>query len=277
VLAGGGERAVAWERGVLAGLADRGVDVMGAERIVGTSAGALVATALALGEPPAEPDGPGPPPPGAADGLGALSLEWAEAAALGGREGRRRVGALALAAYTAPANEFVAETERRLPPAAARGPWPAALVIAAVDAVTGERVAYSEDDGLPLGPVVAASRAVPGVRAPVEIRGHANVDGAVSSATNADLAAGAELVVIVDPTPPEPPPGSLFALWEAALREEVEHLRAGGAVVEAIRATSEDLAAMGPHPLNGARAVEAFRAGRERGRAPGSVARSPDP
>ncbi len=194
MLAGGGERAVAWERGVLAGLADLGLEPARAERIVGTSAGALVATALALGEAPAEPDGPGPPPPAAAEGLGALSVEWAEAAAQGGREGRRAVGALALAADTAPASEFVAETERRLPPRAATGPWPAALVIAAVDAVTGERVAYSEDDGLPLGLVVAASRAVPGVRAPVEIRGHPNVDGAVSSATNADLAAGAEHV-----------------------------------------------------------------------------------
>jgi len=52
VLAGGGERVVAWEIGVLAGFADAGLDLRGAVRIVGTSAGALVAARLAAGEDP---------------------------------------------------------------------------------------------------------------------------------------------------------------------------------------------------------------------------------
>jgi NTE family protein len=52
VLAAGGERVVAWEVGVLAGLADAGLDPRGAEVVLGTSAGALVAARLAAGEDP---------------------------------------------------------------------------------------------------------------------------------------------------------------------------------------------------------------------------------
>jgi len=42
VLGAGGHAAIAWEIGVLAGMADAGVDVCGAGVIVGTSAGSLV-------------------------------------------------------------------------------------------------------------------------------------------------------------------------------------------------------------------------------------------
>jgi NTE family protein len=52
VLSAGGERVVAWQVGVLAGLADAGLDPRRATRIVGTSAGALVAARLAGGIDP---------------------------------------------------------------------------------------------------------------------------------------------------------------------------------------------------------------------------------
>jgi hypothetical protein len=57
VLAGGGERLVAWQAGVLAGLAEGGLDPRRARTAVGTSAGALVAERLTAGT---DPD-PGPP------------------------------------------------------------------------------------------------------------------------------------------------------------------------------------------------------------------------
>ena len=50
VLGAGGERVVAWETGVLAGLADAGVDLSGP--VLGTSAGAAVGARLALGADP---------------------------------------------------------------------------------------------------------------------------------------------------------------------------------------------------------------------------------
>src|SRR3954454_23298256 len=49
VLGGGGITGIAWELGVLAGLADAGVDLSGADLVVGTSAGSVVAAQLTAG------------------------------------------------------------------------------------------------------------------------------------------------------------------------------------------------------------------------------------
>src|SRR5499427_8945410 len=46
VLGAGGEAGIAWEVGLLAGLAERGVDLTAADLVVGTSAGAGVAAAI---------------------------------------------------------------------------------------------------------------------------------------------------------------------------------------------------------------------------------------
>ena len=45
VLGGGGAVGVGWQTGLLMGLLEAGVDLAGAEAIVGTSAGALVGSA----------------------------------------------------------------------------------------------------------------------------------------------------------------------------------------------------------------------------------------
>src|SRR5216683_8015654 len=47
VLGGGGPVGEAWESGVIAGLADKGVDLSGADLILGTSAGAIVGARVA--------------------------------------------------------------------------------------------------------------------------------------------------------------------------------------------------------------------------------------
>ena len=54
VLGGGGPIGVAWEAGLLAGMADGGVDVSDADLIVGTSAGSIVGSQLAVGRTPRE-------------------------------------------------------------------------------------------------------------------------------------------------------------------------------------------------------------------------------
>jgi NTE family protein len=51
VLGGGGVAGIAWMTGVLAGLADAGQDVTGADLLVGTSAGATVAAQVGSGLP----------------------------------------------------------------------------------------------------------------------------------------------------------------------------------------------------------------------------------
>ena len=49
VLGGGGVAGIAWEIGLLAGLAEHGVDVRNADLVVGTSAGSIVGTLLGGG------------------------------------------------------------------------------------------------------------------------------------------------------------------------------------------------------------------------------------
>ncbi|HMD50148.1 MAG TPA: patatin-like phospholipase family protein, partial [Bryobacteraceae bacterium] len=53
VLGGGGPVFVAWESGILAGLAEAGLDLSNADYILGTSAGSIVGSLLAIGRPPA--------------------------------------------------------------------------------------------------------------------------------------------------------------------------------------------------------------------------------
>jgi predicted acylesterase/phospholipase RssA len=72
VLGGGGVAGIAWTTGLLAGLADAGQDVSGADLLIGTSAGSNVAAQLGSGLPledlyarQADPAGaPGPGDPG---------------------------------------------------------------------------------------------------------------------------------------------------------------------------------------------------------------------
>jgi predicted acylesterase/phospholipase RssA len=49
VLGGGGITGIAWEIGVLAGLAEAGTDLSGADLVVGTSAGSVVARSWPAG------------------------------------------------------------------------------------------------------------------------------------------------------------------------------------------------------------------------------------
>ena len=65
VLGGGGITGIAWEIGVLAGLAEAGVDLTGADLVVGTSAGSVVGAQLTSG---AELEAMYAPAAGAADG-----------------------------------------------------------------------------------------------------------------------------------------------------------------------------------------------------------------
>ena len=67
VLGGGGVTGVAWETGLLLGLQEAGVDLTGADVVVGTSAGAVVGAQVTTGTPLAElyarqllPPAPGP-------------------------------------------------------------------------------------------------------------------------------------------------------------------------------------------------------------------------
>ena len=208
VLGGGGITGIAWEIGVLAGLAEAGVDLSGADLVVGTSAGSVVGAQLACGaelgamyarqlEPPAREKT-------ARMTRGNLArYAWAMLTSRGRDvEFRRRVGVLALAAERA---GLTPSEQERLDVIGSRlvsRQWPErSLVITAVDAETGEFRTFDRDSGVPLLQAVAASCAVPGVYPPVTIDGRRYVDGGMRSAANADLAQGYDRLVVLAPIP----------------------------------------------------------------------------
>jgi NTE family protein len=203
-----------------------GLDLPEPDLVVGTSAGAYVASAMFAA--PAD--------------FSAAVEAWLSAPP---EDRRRRVGAVALT---------VEES------------WPAPLRLVVVEARSGERVVFGPGDGVPVRTAVAAARSIPGVLPPVTIRDGRYMDGAVGSATNADVAAGAERVVIVTPNPAEAPENALFSIWQQALEEEMDALKRGGSEVLLVQAGSEDQAAMGLDFMSGERAREAFSAGLSRGR-----------
>jgi NTE family protein len=121
--------------------------------------------------------------------LGDRSLEPGEA--------RRRVGRLALESTDPGAEEALIAGRAALIGA---DTWPERrLLITAVDATSGEPVVWDRDSGVPLVHAVAASSAFPGAAPPVAIKGRRYMDGALRSGTNADLAAGARTLVVVEP------------------------------------------------------------------------------
>ncbi|WP_248964077.1 patatin-like phospholipase family protein [Sphaerisporangium perillae] len=259
VLGGGGVAGIAWETGVLAGLADGGVDLRAAGRIIGTSAGATVAAQITSGLSWAElyrrQADPALQNKELPSGVPIEEL-MASLEGLFQREQdlprlRKEMGRLALAADT------VAEPVRReviagrLP----RHEWPDAdLAVVAVDTATGEHRVFDRDSGVDLVDAVAASCAVPGVWPPVTIGAARYTDGGVRSATNADLAAGADRVLILAPME-DPQLGGVVASLGGESR------------VTVVAPDEASLAAMGPDPLDPAVRTPAAEAGRAQGRA----------
>ncbi len=253
VLGGGGITGIAWELGLLAGLRQLGTDLAGADLIVGTSAGAYVGALLATG---ADLDA-------AAAGTERIEVElspridpvllaqgWSVLTdrSLQPRQMRARLGGLARSAPVGDDTAHVARFAATLP---AHG-WPARprLVVTAVDTATGDLAAWDAGARVPLPAAVAASCALPGVFPPVRVGDGWFMDGGVRSVTNADLAAGAEAVVVVAPT------GGMFRTSPAA------ELRALGAP-RGLLVTPDDTAraAIGGNILDPGRRGPALAAG----------------
>ena len=198
VLGGGGPVGIAWMAGVMVGLRAAGIDPARADRIVGTSAGSVVGAVLAAG--------------GDLEHLGATRSSGGESFAPDprrlaeifslrttpgdAREIRRRMGELALAAEAGDPDAHV----ERIARLAGVTEWPAAdLRVTTVDIGTGELQVWTRDTAATLPQALAASTSVPGVFPPIPIGESRYFDGGVRSALNADLAAGAQIVVIMEP------------------------------------------------------------------------------
>jgi NTE family protein len=251
VLGGGGVAGIAWQTGLLHGLAESGLDVTGADRadtIFGTSAGSTVAAQVTSGATLADlyaaqidpalqieelrPDV-------SIEDLNDLLDRGAEHAAGDREEFARYVGRAALAASTPSESDRRAVIGRRLP----SHEWPERdLRIVAVDAESGRHRVLDRGSGVRLVDAVAASCAIPGMWPPVTIGVHRYIDGGVRSSENADLAVGFAHVLVLQV--------GVFAAAEDPVERERTFLSSRGAAVEVLRPDDAGLAAIGPDPTD---------------------------
>jgi len=268
VLGSGGITGIAWELGILAGLAEHGVDLRGADLVVCTSARSVVGALITSGSDLEELYTSQLAPPGSDRpvrmGIGIIvRWSWAVARSRGSQQVGARVGRMALATATVPEAERRGIIEARL----GVRTWPQqTLLVTAIDAESGEFVAFDKDSqvadtAVTLIDAVAASCSVPGVWPPTTIGGRRWIDGGVRSTTNADLAAGYERIVVLAPIARGFRPGTGVAAQVTALRERAR-----------VTLVMPDTAArrnMGRNVLDLVRRAPAARAGRAQA---GSVA-----
>jgi NTE family protein len=271
VLGGGGIVFVAWLAGYLGEIARRGIRVDDADRIVGTSAGALLAAVVAAGR---------------LERFGRLLRFLADRPTLISRlapasglspsqeRGRdlfenahdaepttiRAIGAAALAAATPSAHHLPASALLVLH----RRRWPDdRLVVSAVDAYTGERLALTRASGVPLLRAVAASASVPGLFAPQPLGDRRGMDGGVSgTGIHADLVAGARRALVFPVTDAVPEPR--LTIGPDSLEREIGALRATGTAVMVCHSRLPDATdLMDPVEVPGALTLGALQAGED--------------
>jgi NTE family protein len=105
---------------------------------------------------------------------------------------------------------------------------------------------------------------VPGVFPPITINGRRYVDGGVRSGTNADLAAGAERVLIVSLMNPEKMVGPAAPFGDG-YRRELAALAEAGAKIEAIYPDEEAAPVMGVNVMDPSLVLPAIEAGQRQG------------
>ena len=268
VLAGGGLAGIAWETGVLLGIVEEAPEVgrrlLGADVLLGTSAGSTVGAQLCSGVPLeqlyerqlSEEYGAHEIHPGVSiETITELFLTAMTTPDTTKAQKLQKIGAVA--ASTDTVDEAVRRTviEHRLPSHV----WPQRdLRVTAVDIDTGELSVLTAGSGVALVDAVAASCAVPGVWPPVTIGGRRYMDGGVASTVNMSAVSDCASAVALVPSAADGP-----SPWGAGTAAEIEAFP--GATL-AVFADREALAAFGPNPLDPACRAPAARAGREQGR-----------
>jgi NTE family protein len=246
VLGGGGPVGFAWEAGLLTGLVRGGVDVAGADTVIGTSAGAIAGCLLASGSDLTEATtivaaASAEQQPQATELFGQVFAMMTQAA-LDPRAAagiRARLGSQAIAAQTMSEEVFL---EMFSPFADAA--WPTRFVCTAVGTADGSFQVWGADSGIDVQHAIAASCAVPGIFPTVTIGGRRWMDGGMRDSLNADVAAGHDVVLAVSCGLLEVPDGIELGGFEhvlAATRAQLDALRNDGAIVETIVPNQEML------------------------------------
>jgi NTE family protein len=159
-----------------------------------------------------------------------------------------------------------------------RQDWPdhPAFWTVAADYGSGKRVAFGREDApaAKVAEAVAASCAIPGFYHPVKIAGRRYIDGGICSTSNLDLLCGAglDLVICLNPMSSVVPvrggsPADRFAaLMRGAasrrLGHEARKLREEGAEVLILQPGRHDCALMGVNLMSGARRVQVMEQAR---------------
>jgi NTE family protein len=260
VLGGGGVTGIAWEIGVLSGLLSAGVDLRNADVVIGTSAGASVGAAYAIGydmEQMLAEQLETNDAEVAAAASEATVTEWLHAFSVGGPD-RAKIGAEF--GKIAKAHPEPIPLKRRRAVVEARlvvREWPAALRVTAIDAKTGELHVFDSQSGVALLDAVSASSAVPGVWPLEHINDRAWIDGGMVSTANARLADGYDRVLVIAPMP--------WAFGEIPGAAEDVAAMSGNAAVMLTSPDERSTAAIGPNPFDPERRSSAASAGREQG------------
>jgi NTE family protein len=235
-LGGGGTFFVAWQLGYLQGLARHGVRIDTADRMVGTSAGSIVASTLAHGKLhqmfvetealalvpelvrvlfPA--DATKPSQQAALDRyLHATDADPATILAIG--QAARTADTPGPATMARDLILVVGEH------------WGAdALWMTTVDTDTGDRCVVTVDAGVSVAQGTAASSAVPGIFAPQPLGGRTCMDGGVcGTGVHLDLLAGADKALVLSLYRDEELTEGMLTLAPGDLTRELNGLRASG-------------------------------------------------
>jgi NTE family protein len=274
VLGSGGPIGIAWQAGLLAGLAEAGVDLADADFIVGTSAGSLVGAQIAMGKEPislaesiltvgltisgssSEPD------------LTTFIDQMAEAACgkRRARDVRAEIGKWALESPAISEEIFLAVVSH-LFNQIGDGTWPQRnFACTAVDALSGEFVVWNKEAGADIKRAVASSCSVPGLFPPITINGRRYMDGGTRSATNADLAEGYDTAIVVAVSGAAGDP-KLAEHFRKRLNQELATLREGGTKVELILPDAASIEAFGANLMDPGHSADAARTGLAQGNA----------
>jgi NTE family protein len=269
VLGGGGPVGVAWESGLAVGLAQADVAVGAADLIVGTSAGSIVGSRLALGMDlaalAASVGRPLPVREGATGDPAALMTTWADAygRGLSPAEVLAALGQLSLSAPTMGESFYLAaEVFAQLD----GHDWPASFRCTAVDTTTGALRVWDQAAGIPLAAGVASSCSVPGLFPPVSINGSRYMDGGMRTPLNADIAAGHSAVIAVSCLPLSLPEGFSDPMFDAILGQtqaELAAVREAGGALVTIEPGQEflEVSGWGANLMDPGRAAPAYQAG----------------
>ena len=238
-LGGGGTYFVAWQLGYLKALADHGIPIDRADRLVGTSAGSVVAASLAHGRLrilhaesalmarlpsvmselfPSRVDTPSQQ----------RALDLYVQASESTSATVRSIGHAALAAVTPNAKTMTRDLALVIGERwSSEGLW-----MTCVDAFSGDRCVTTRGTSISVALGAAASCAVPGIFAPQVVAGRKCMDGGVGgSAVHLDLLAGAGKVLVLSLYRDPELTHGMLTLAPGDLERELVALKASGTEV----------------------------------------------